>query len=65
MLKLYDTITLVEPLEDSKIPVGTIGTILMIYDKPSKVYLVELFTSDLVSLGVFEVRDHQIKRSTE
>jgi hypothetical protein len=57
----YDVVVLKSPLDETPIPVGTKGTILMVFDSPSKAYEFEFVDSASRSLGTFTVGACQIE----
>jgi len=60
----YDTIVLKTPLDEGRIPAGTKGVILMVFESQSKAFEVEFVDAANNSLGTFTVREEQIEKMT-
>lgn len=60
----YDTIVLTAPIEEGRIPAGTRGVILMVFESPSRAFEVELVDASHKSLGTFTVQEEQIEKVT-
>jgi hypothetical protein len=62
MKKLYDIVTLIKQANGINVPIGAIGSVLMIHDVEPVAYEVEFFSFEKNYLGVFTVTDDQIAR---
>lgn len=65
MMEIYDAIVLTDPLDEAKIPSGTRGVILMVFESPSIAYEVELVDEHNRSLGTYTLREDQIELRKE
>jgi hypothetical protein len=59
-MKEYDTVILSAQIDESKIPIGTKGVVLIVFETPARAYEVEFIDLDGKSLGTFTVTEKQI-----
>jgi len=59
--KEYDSIKLKSQIKEVRVPIGTKGVVLMVFNSPSKAYEVEFVDSSGGSLGTFTITDDQIE----
>lgn len=57
----YDTVKLNKELQDTEIPLETLGAILMVFDGNPRTFLVEFFNNNDISLGTFMVKEDQVE----
>jgi hypothetical protein len=62
MLSEYDSVVLVQPLNNEQVPLHSKGVILMVYTDPWLAYEVEFFDDSGESIGNFTVEDGDVKK---
>ena len=62
MLQEYDVVRLRLTLADGNVPLGSTGTILIVYDHPVRAYEVEFMDNFGRSLGTFTTDDDHLEK---
>jgi hypothetical protein len=63
MIREYDIVTLVQPMPEKNIPVGSRGAVLVVYQRDPGVYEVEFVSTAGASFGTVTVSEGFIRKA--